>query len=567
MKKQYSVVKLITNFFSDNKLSSGLLIFCGMFWAATVPMAPYLLGKIIDQIKHTPNSQNIVFSLVALPATLLVVTNLLRALNYYIFYRSLAEILPRTKAKIILNLITCLGKGSYGYFASNYTGKLTNKITNAINNFELVIKALMMILFPVTLVLLISGYYMFKVSPILMIITWLWTASIILFTCYTSKKGSALAYEFAQAGSSANGKIVDFVTNIGSVIYDATLKHELLYINPSVKKLVNKDRQMQLYNAKMHFIQGGITTVCFACIMIGLLYGYNKNLVSVGDFAFVFALLFKIARSLREFGLSIIDFYKNIGQLQEGLDLLNHNHEITDSVDAKEYKITKGDIIFDNVCFQYDNKTKLFNNLNLHIESGKKIALVGRSGSGKSTLLKLLLRLYNVNPGSIKIDGIDIAKHTLKSLRTQISLVPQDLALFHRSIYDNICHGVENASESQIVDAAKKAFCHEFIMQLPEQYQTQVGERGMKLSGGQKQRIVIARAMLKNTPILLLDEATSALDAETEELVQKAMNKLMQNKTVIVIAHRLATLREMDEIITLDNGSIQIKKRNYSAWE
>jgi len=557
MKKQYSVVNLITDFFRDNKLFSGLLIFGGIFWAVTVPMAPYLLGKIIDQIKHTPNSQNMVFSLVALPATLLVVTNFLRALNYYIFYVSFAAVLPKAKAKIILNLITRLGRGSYGYFTNNYTGKLTNKITNAINSFEPAIKTLIMVLFPETLVLLISGYLMFRVSPVFMVITWIWAASIILFTYYTSKQGSALSYEFAQAGSKANGKIVDFVTNIGSVICDATLKHELLHIGPAVQKLVNKDKQMQLYNAKMRFAQNGITTACIACIMVGLLYGYSKNLVSVGDFAFVFIMIFKMAAVLHDLGLSIIDFYKNIGQLQEGVDLLNHDHEVIDSADAKEYKITKGEIVFDNVCFQYNSKNKLFDNLNLHIEPGKKIALIGRSGGGKSTLLKLLLRLYNVNSGSIKIDGIDITKHTLKSLRTQISLVPQDLTLFHRSIYDNICHGAENVSESQIIDAAKKAFCHDFIMQLPEQYQTQVGERGMKLSGGQKQRIVIARAMLKNTPILLLDEATSALDSETEELVQKAMDKLMQNKTVIVIAHRLTTLHEMDEIITLDNGIIR----------
>ena len=557
MKKPYSVTKLIADFFSDNKLFAGLLIFGGIFWAATFPMAPYFLGKIIDRIKHTPNAQEIVFSLVAFPAIALVLTNLLRALNYYIFYLSLAKVLPKTKAKIILRLVTHLGLGSYGYFTSSHTGQLTNKITNAINSFEPVVKTLMMMLFPELLVLLISGYLMFQVSPVFMVITWLWAASIISFTYYTAKKGSILSYEFAQAGSVANGKIVDFVTNIGSVIGDATLKHELLYLSPATKALVNKDKQMQFYNAKARFIQGCITTTCIACIMVGLLYGYNKNLVSVGDFAFVFTLIFKIASLLHDLGLSIIDFYKNVGQLQEGIDLLNHDHEIVDDPDAKEYKITKGEIIFDQVCFHYNSKNKLFANLNLHIRPGKKIALIGRSGSGKSTLLKLLLRLYNVTSGAIKIDGVDITKHTLKSLRTQISLVPQDLTLFHRSIYDNICHGMENVSESQVVAAAQKAFCHDFIMQLPEQYQTQVGERGMNLSGGQKQRIVIARAMLKNTPILLLDEATSALDPETEELVQKAMHKLMENKTVIVIAHRLATLDAMDEVLVLDDGKIK----------
>jgi len=230
-------------------------------------------------------------------------------------------------------------------------------------------------------------------------------------------------------------------------------------------------------------------------------------------------------------------------------------YEVADTAQAKAYPITQGAVDIENITFHYGD-SKLFENLSLQVKPGEKIGIVGRSGGGKSTLIKLLLRLYDVNAGSIKIDNKDIKDYTLESLRSQIASVPQDLQLFHRSIYDNIAYGCGEVSEEQVIAAAKKAACHEFILALPQQYQTLVGERGVKLSGGQRQRVAIARAFLKNAPILLLDEATSALDSETEDLIQKSLNLLLQNRTAVVVAHRLSTLKAVDRIAVMEHGDI-----------
>jgi ABC-type multidrug transport system fused ATPase/permease subunit len=216
----------------------------------------------------------------------------------------------------------------------------------------------------------------------------------------------------------------------------------------------------------------------------------------------------------------------------------------------------KGEIVFDQLCFSYKSGRDVFNSLSLTIPAGQKVGLVGFSGAGKTTLCQLLLRNYDLNSGQIRIDGQNIATVTQDSLRAQIAVIPQDTSLFHRSLAENIGYGRPDASMEEIVAAAKAAEAHDFIMQLPAGYETLVGERGIKLSGGQRQRIAIARAILKNAPILLLDEATSALDSVTERLIQTALNHAMAGRTTIVVAHRLATLTNLDRLIVLEHGQV-----------
>jgi ATP-binding cassette subfamily B protein len=231
-------------------------------------------------------------------------------------------------------------------------------------------------------------------------------------------------------------------------------------------------------------------------------------------------------------------------------------HEIVDLVSAKPLKVTQGKIEFKQVSFHYDEGTHLFKNKNIIIPAGQKVGLVGFSGSGKSTFVNLILRLFDVESGEITIDGQNIKVVTQASLRENIAMIPQDISLFHRTLMDNIRYGRIEASDLDVIEASKKAHCHEFITQLADGYQSLVGERGIKLSGGQRQRIAIARAMLKNAPILILDEATSALDSMTEKHIQDGLHLLMKNRTTIVIAHRLSTLSEMDRILVFDLGKI-----------
>ena len=242
--------------------------------------------------------------------------------------------------------------------------------------------------------------------------------------------------------------------------------------------------------------------------------------------------------------------------LKDGLKLLSRPFEVVDAPNARRLKVKAGQIDFKDVNYHYKHSDALFKGFNLHINAGEKIGLVGRSGSGKSTLIKLLSRYYDIQGGSICIDEQNIAEVTQKSLRAAIALIPQDPSLFNRTIMENIRYGKLRASDEEVYAAAKKAYIHDFIMSLPEGYKSKVGERGVMLSGGERQRIAIARAILKDAPILILDEATSALDSESEKYIQASIRELMKNKTVIAIAHRLSTLKEMDKIIVMDKGKI-----------
>jgi len=243
-------------------------------------------------------------------------------------------------------------------------------------------------------------------------------------------------------------------------------------------------------------------------------------------------------------------------------ELLCTPHEIVNDSRALPLIVQRGEIRFRDVDFRYRDGGAILSQFNMRVEGGEKIALVGPSGAGKTTVTKLLLRLYAVDGGTIDIDGQDIAKITLESLRDAIAFVPQDPVLFHRSLMENIRYGRKDATESEVIEAARKAHCHEFISALPKGYGTFVGERGVKLSGGERQRIAIARALLKNAPILVLDEATSSLDSESESLIQDALETLMQGKTVIIIAHRLSTISKMDRIIVIEDGRVVAEGRH-----
>jgi len=253
--------------------------------------------------------------------------------------------------------------------------------------------------------------------------------------------------------------------------------------------------------------------------------------------------------------------FENIGMAEDGMGTIARPQSVMDAPDAKTLHVTRGEIAFDRMRFHYGKEGGVIEDLSLTIKPGEKVGLVGRSGAGKSTLMNLLLRLYDLEGGEIRIDGQNIAHVTQDSLRSQIGVVTQDTSLLHRSVRDNIAYGNPDATEAEIIEAAKRANAHDYVPDLLDPqgrtgYDAHVGERGVKLSGGQRQRIAIARVFLKNAPILALDEATSALDSEVEAAIQENLNALMQGKTVIAIAHRLSTIANLDRLIVLDQGAI-----------
>ena len=290
---------------------------------------------------------------------------------------------------------------------------------------------------------------------------------------------------------------------------------------------------------------------------------WKKGLLTVGDFVMLQSYLLILFNRLWDFGRNVRRIYESLADAVEMTEILSTPYEIRDIEGAKSITVSSGKIEFKNVSFAYGtSQTEIFKNFNLRIKPGEKVALVGPSGGGKSTVTKLLLRFYDLTEGEILIDDQNISLVTQNSLRENISLVPQDPILFHRTLIENIRYGNPEATEKEVLTAAKLAHCHEFIERFSKKYQTFVGERGIKLSGGERQRVAIARAILKNSPILVLDEATSSLDSENELLIQDALKNLMRNKTTIVIAHRLSTIMQMDRILVLDNGEITEQGRH-----
>jgi ATP-binding cassette subfamily B protein len=276
----------------------------------------------------------------------------------------------------------------------------------------------------------------------------------------------------------------------------------------------------------------------------------------MGDFALILAVSMETCHTIWWTMSCVDDFNQDYGKCKQSLSALMTQTEIQDKSDAKTLQCAKGQIVFKDVEFNYSNTEPLFSNKSIEIAAGQKVGLVGYSGGGKSTFVNLILRLYEIKSGAILIDGQSISDCTQDSVRQNIALIPQDPTLFNRSLMENIRYGRTEASDEEVIEAAKAAHAHEFISALAQGYDSLVGERGVKLSGGQRQRIAIARAILKNAPILILDEATSQLDSLTEQLIQESLQELMQNKTTLVIAHRLSTLLHMDRILVFEEGKI-----------
>jgi len=361
--------------------------------------------------------------------------------------------------------------------------------------------------------------------------------------------------QYAKENTVLRGQAVGVATNMDAVRNFSQRSFETALLGGQVDIRKKADfRQWRLGEISL-VLNNVVILASVGGIMWILFYFYSLGAVTLGTFVMVITLLLSILSALNHIGGMMNGFIRVYGEMEEGLSEILIPHDIVDMKDAKKLNVTSGSISFENMAFAY-NEENVFTDFNLYVEPGEKVGIVGASGAGKTTLINLLLRQHDITGGSVKIDGQDILRVTQDSLREAIAVVPQEPLLFHRSIRENIAYGDQKATQKQIEEAAKMAEAHTFILETPEKYDTQVGERGVKLSGGQKQRIAVARAMLKSAPILVLDEATSALDSESEALIQKALHDLMKGKTVLAIAHRLPTLREMDRIIVMENGSI-----------
>jgi ATP-binding cassette subfamily B protein len=353
--------------------------------------------------------------------------------------------------------------------------------------------------------------------------------------------------------------VADSITNIFTIFSFASKQRELNKMNDYYNKVHNP---LAIKYYKYDFIISIILALFYWVFLISL-FCYviqlrNSDDISIGDIAFVMSLTLAFTENSWYATMGIKDFLEDVAAFRSAFTIMQVPEDDIDKPNAKPIKIKKGEIAFQNLAFQYSKNSIVFEGLNLNIKPGEKIGIIGHSGAGKSTLVSLLLKNFKATNGDIVIDNQSIYDYSSDSLRSQISLIPQDVLLFHRTIGENIGYAKENVTQKEIEKAAKAANIHDFIETLPEKYDTLVGERGIKLSGGQRQRIAIARAILKSAPILILDEATSSLDSKTEQEIQKSINRMLaeNDTTVIAIAHRLSTIKHLDRIIVIENGKI-----------
>jgi ATP-binding cassette subfamily B protein len=408
--------------------------------------------------------------------------------------------------------------------------------------------------------LVFSNVLLVRRAPLFVILLDVISVAFIVIAFLATREVRRHSTIHADAENRQTGQLADSITNVMAVKSFAgeARENNRYYEVSEAERSALMDLMRVTMKSMTVFSVTSMSLYAIAVVVaVASVVAYNANVATV---FLVFAFTADIRNRLWEFGNSALRNYNRaFGEAQAMTEILNTPIGIKDPKQPEQAHIADGEITFRNMTFGHTESAEdsaLFKHLNLRVRAGEKIGLVGHSGSGKTTLTKLLLRFNDIDDGEIMIDGQNIAHITQADLRKNIAYVPQEPLLFHRSIRENIAYGRPDASHEEIMTAAKHAHAVEFIEKLPKQYDTLVGERGVKLSGGQRQRVAIARAMIKDAPILVLDEATSALDSESEKLIQDALWKLMENRTAIVIAHRLSTIQKMDRIVVLDKGAI-----------
>lgn len=454
---------------------------------------------------------------------------------------------------------------SHQFFLDHLSGQITKHITNLADGFQRLAHNVTSNFLRGSSLLVAALVASYSVHPYFFVVILLWAVLFVGSSLFMSRRLVVLSNAQNQAESRVVGEIVDAIANSMLVRLFARKAYEHTRLSPILKEQEQTYRNTWVYILIMHSVQGALIACMMAFSAYFLVHLYVQKLVTIGDFALILGLCMETGHVMW-FTVSEVDELNIIlGRGKQSLSALLPPHHVQDKAHAATLVCHKGDIVWQNVTFQFHNTTPLFTNLSLTVPAGQKVGLVGYSGSGKTTFVNVMLRLYDVTDGAIFIDGLDIRDVTQDSLRTSMAIIPQDPTLFHRSLMDNIRYGRIDATDEEVIEAAKKAHAHEFIATLPQGYNSLVGERGIKLSGGQRQRIAFARAILKNAPILILDEATSQLDSVTESLIQESLWELMHGhdkasgevgKTTIVIAHRLSTLLGMDRILVFDKGNI-----------
>lgn len=533
-----------------------LAVFAVSFASVINMIIPIYYKKFFDTLTHASSANDdiagLLFSILGIIALFLVLQR--------IIWQSSGILVSQFTGRIMADLAnTCfsyLHKNSFTFFNNSFVGSLVKQVNYFVRAFDVITDHIIFDLLQLSVNLSVILVVLTTRSPALGIVLFVWAVIFLMINLLLTKY--KLKYDIARsaAETTSTGILADTITNNSNVKLFCGYDRERRFFGDAIARV----QQLRIFSWTLGNIVDGVQGLLAIALEIGMFYVairlWQQGRLTVGDFVLIQAYLITTFDRLWNFGKHIRVIYENLADAEDMTKILTTHHEIVDTPKAKTLKVTAGAVDYVNVQFNYRETRTILSKFSLSIRPHEKLALVGPSGAGKSTVVKLLLRMHDVTKGKITIDGQDIAKVTQESLWRAISLVPQEPILFHRTLLENIRYGKPEATNDEVMRAAKLAHCHEFISELPEGYDTYVGERGIKLSGGERQRVAIARAILRNAPLLVLDEATSSLDSESEQLIQEALATLMEGKTVIVIAHRLSTIMKMDRIVVIDRGEI-----------
>lgn len=468
-----------------------------------------------------------------------------------------ARVGQRALRRLALETFTHIHRLSMRYHITRKTGGLSRIIERGVKGVEFLLRFMLFSVGPLILELSFIAVIFFVLFDArylgIVVVT---IALYVWFTFKVTEWRVKIRKEMNDQDTDANQKAIDSLLNFETVKYFGAERREADRYDVAMAGYEDAALKTSYSLAFLNFGQSFLITGGLVGVMVLAAIGVQDGTLTVGDFVMVNAYMIQITMPLNFLGTVYREIRQSLVDMGEMFDLLEQPAEIADKPGAPDLVCPRGEVVLKDVVFGYEAARPILKGVDITVPAGGSLAIVGPSGSGKSTIGRLLFRFYDVNEGSLLIDGQDVRDVTQDSLHAQIGVVPQDTVLFNDTIYYNIAYGRPEATRSEIEDAAKAAKIHDFIMALPDAYQTQVGERGLKLSGGEKQRVGIARTLLKNPPILLLDEATSALDSETEASIQKELNAMGHGRTVLMIAHRLSTIVDADEIIVLEDGVI-----------
>ncbi|SEK10644.1 ATP-binding cassette, subfamily B [Achromobacter sp. NFACC18-2] len=539
-------------------LRIALIVALALLSAVADVLTPMYAGRLVDAVASGAAGDTLAWDAAIAAFWLLVALGVGGTLLRQAVFQNIITFTLKMMNGIASHAFYRVQRFSTDWHANSFAGSTVRKITRGMWAVDLLNDTLLVALLPSVVMLVGATALLGAYWPLMGLVVGLGSVLYIAVTTALSLAYVAPAARLGNAWDTRMGGALADAVSCNAVVkaFGAETREEAR-LERVIDKWRRRTRRTWIRGTLNGGIQGAMLVAMQAAILGASLLLWSRNQASVGDITFTLTMFFVLQGYLRDVGMHIRNLQRSVNDMEELVSLEKQPLGVEDRPGAGDIAVTAGEIRFEDVTFRYGaHETALYERFSARIAPGERVGLVGHSGSGKTTFIKLIQRLYDVNGGRITIDGQDIAQVKQASLRSQIAIVQQEPVLFHRTLAENIAYARPGATQAQIEQAARLASAHDFIVALPKGYDTLVGERGVKLSGGERQRVAIARAFLADAPILILDEATSSLDSESEVLIQRAMDRLMQGRTTLVVAHRLSTVRALDRLLVMDHGRV-----------